>query len=437
MTQTKLSYWFARLPLRNILRASHATALKVISTLMTMAFGILGARLYGAEAFGNYVSIFALAGLVSVATALGLPALFQREFASSLGDGDRSGLKPLVQGLAVVNALLFASLFLAIFFGAWIAVLVLVFCLLSNLTGLLGSLFIAHERVIPAIWIGDVIRPASALLALIALSVFATPSYLLPLFAQLIGVVVAGVTLLMIWHGEPLSNAKRAFSVAWWSDRHPAIIKAGLIFAGTQLLINLTTQVDILILTAMVSAEEVAHYYAAVRAALVVNFFFGASSLLAAPTLTRLHAAKERKEFQSLATQTAFIGAVVTVIAGAFAVALAPWYLGLYGPSFVVAFPSFCIFTGSIVARSFCGPAVPMLRAIRAERSLMAITAGVLVLNIAVSVTLVPWLGILGAAIGSGLQFAAYGVLLARAVARHGDYRSDVFIFPHHTSAKD
>lgn len=420
-----------RIPVRDILRASHATALKVASTLITLAFGIVSARLLGAETFGAYVSIFAVAGLVSVATSVGLPALCSREFAASRGSGDRSGLKPLVQGLVVINALLVVALAVSLMLSAWVIALILIFCLLGNLTGLLGSLFIAHERVLLASWIGDVIRPVGALLALFALSVFATPSHLLPLTAQIIGVVVAGWTLLLLWRGEPLSNARRAFNAAWWSDRHSAIVKAGLIFAGTQLLINLTTQVDILILTAMASPEDVAHYYAAVRAALVITFFFGTSGLLAEPVLTRLHAAGDRYEVQSLATRTAITGAIVTVIAAALAVAIAPWYLDLYGPTFVVAFPSFCLFAAGIVARSLFGPSAPMLRAVRAEKSLLWITAGVLVLNAVVSVALVPWLGILGAAIGSGLQFAVYGILLARAVRRFGGYRTDVFLLSH------
>lgn len=420
--------------MRELLRTGHATALKVMSTLTTLAFGIVGARLIGSEAFGSYVSIIALAGLISVATSIGLPSLLSREFAASRGSGDRGGLRPLVQGVAVINALFVLALAVALILEAWVSALVLMFCLLGNLTGLLGSLYIAHERVLLASWIGNVIRPVGALVALTVLSALAAPSYLLPLFAQIFGVVAAGVTLLLLWRGEPLRNAKRAFKVAWWSDRHPAIMKAGLIFAGTQVLINLTTQVDILILTVMASPDDVAHYYAAVRAALVVSFFFGTAAALAEPTLTRLHAAGERGSVQALITRTAMTGAVITVIAVAFAMAIAPWYLSLYGPSFAVAFPSLCLFLAGIVVMSFFGPAQSSLRAIRAEHLLMWITVSVVLLNCVVSVALVPLLGISGAAIGSGLQFAIYGLLLSQAVKRHGAYRSGVFRLPRASS---
>ena len=377
--------------------------------------------------FGAYVSIFAVAGLLSVATSVGLPGLLQREISASRGGGDRSALKPLVQGLTVINGVLLIGLVAASVSGLEVAALVLAFAILGNAAGLLGSLFIAHERVLLASWIANVLRPTTALAALFALAMLTTPSKLLPLYAQLLGVVAAIVALLLLWRGEPLTNARRAFSVSWWSDRHPAIVRAGVTFAGIQLLINLTTQVDILILTAMAPPGDVAHYYAAVRAALVVNFFFGSSGLLAEPALTRLFAAKEHGEFQRLATRTAVTGATVTLLAAVAAVAVAPYYLGLYGPDFVVAFPSFCVFTAGILARSFFGPAAPMLRATRAEGSLFVITAIVLAFNAVVSVMLIPHFGITGAAIGSGLQFAIYGALLARALQRRSAVRSDVF----------
>lgn len=428
---SSLSALLSRIPVRDILRAGYATALRIVSTILMLGFGIVGAELLGAESFGKYVSIFAIAGLAGVATSIGLPALLQREFAASRGSGDRSGLKPLTQGLAVINGLLFAALIGSAVVGSLTLMIVLGFCLISNLSGILGALFSAHERVLLYGWIGNVVGPGVALLSLLGLSIVTTPSYLIPLFAQMIGVIAAVAVLFFLWRGEPLRNSTRAFTVSWWSERHPVIVRSGLIFGGTQLLVNLTTQVDILILTAMATPEDVAHYYAAVRAAFVLNFFFAASGMLAEPTLTRLEAARKSADVQALASRTAITGAVSTVILATIAVFVAPWYLSLYGPSFAVAFFSFCIFSFGIVVRSFFGPAEPMLRATRAENSLMAITAAVLVINVAISVALVPWLGLEGAAIGSALQFITYGVLLARAVRRRGMYRTDVFFLPH------
>ena len=417
----------SRVPIREILRVGHATSLRVATTGLTLVFGIVGARILGTETFGAYVSLFAIAGLLSVATSIGLPGLFQREVSTSRGSGDRSALKPLVQGLLLINGALALALLVALALGAIKEAVVLGFCLAGNAAGLLGSLFIAHERVLFASWIGDVFRPVVALVALIVFASLTTPTELLPLYAQIMGAAAAFVLLLVMWRGQLLSHVRRALATSWWSDGHAPILRAGLIFGGTQVLINLTTQIDILILTAMASPTEVAHYYAAVRAAMVINFFFGASGLLAEPALTRLFASGNIQGVQKLATSTALTGAILTIFATLAAIVIAPYYLKLYGSDFIVAFPSFVVFAAGLAARSLFGPAAPLLRATRSEMGLLIVTAVVLVMNAVISACLIPFLGILGAAIGSGIQFAIYGWLLSRILSRRQAFRSDVF----------
>ena len=384
-------------------------------------------RLLGAETFGAYVSLITIGGLLTVATSIGLPALVQREISASRGSGDRSALKPLVQGLVIVNGTLLLALFGAGITGATETAAVLVFCLAGNMAGILGSLFVAYERVLVAQWVGNVLRPAIALLALIVFASMMAHSELVPLYAQITGATLAAFALLVLWQGEPLSKASQALRTAWWSDQHNAVLRSGLIFAGTQVLINLTTQIDILILTAMAKPEDVAHYFAAVRAALVISFFFGASGMLAEPTLTRLFAAGENVAVQELATRTAIAGSAITLLAAAAAVVIAPYYLAFYGAEFLVAFPSFCVFAAGLVVCSMFGPAQPLLRATRSDKALLILTAGALALNGLITAALVPFLGILGAAIGLGLQFAVYGMMLAWVLWQRTNVRSDVF----------
>ena len=417
----------ARLPVAEVLRAGHSTALRLATTAITLVFGIVGARLLGTATFGAYVSLFAIAGLLAVATSTGLPALLQREISASRGSGERGALKPLVQGLVVINAAVVLGLLVALALGAVGMAAVLLFCLAGNAAGILGSLFVAHERVLLAKLDGNVVRPTIALVALVGLAAVTAPTPLVPLAAQILGTLAAVAGLLVLWRGEPLGNARRALEAAWWSPRHAAVVRAGLTFAGTQVLINLTFQVDILILTALATSEDVTCYYVAVRAAMVINFFFAAGGLLAEPALTRLHAAGRHGEVQALTTQTALTGAIITIAAAIAAVVVAPYYLRLYGPDFAVAFPSFCVFAAGLVLRSLTGPAAPLLRATRSEGALFIISAIAVAFNAVLSAALIPLFGILGAAIGSGLQFAVYGVLLAVTLWRRSGIRADVF----------
>ncbi|KCZ47243.1 lipopolysaccharide biosynthesis protein [Hyphomonas sp. CY54-11-8] len=416
------------LPIDQIKRAGFATFLRLLATSLSLSFSIFGAQLLGAKFFGEYVSFFAVAGLLTVATSIGLPALLQREISASRGSGDRHSLPPLAQGLLLLNGILLVSLGGAIFTHNHSLSIIIAFCLAGNAAGVFASIYSAHEKVILASLINDVVRPASALLALFALSLISTPSSALPMYAQIIGTSTAIVTFFLLWQGEPLTKGLSFLRSDWWSERHLSMLRTGWIFASTQFLINLTTQIDVLILTALTSPEDVAHYYAAARAALVINFFYGASGLVAEPLLTRLYAAGDKQEFQKNTTRTAYAGAIVTIIAAIASIFVAPFYLNLYGPDFSNALPAYCVVVLGLALRSLFGPTIPLLRATRSDGTLLLITAVVIAINAALSISLVPHIGILGAAIGSGVQFSIYGLILGIALWRQTSIRPDVFI---------
>jgi O-antigen/teichoic acid export membrane protein len=413
---------------RQLRQTIFATFFRVLSTGATLVFGILCARLMGEEIFGTYVALFAAAGVISVATSVGLPGLFLREMAASRSTGDRSNVVPIAQWLLLITAGLLAGTIGSFLMAQPEIALILLFCLFAQLGAFANSLFLAYERVMLVSFLEGVFRPVTALLALVIMSATLIPSPLLPLGAQVLGVGIAGGCLLLFWKGEPLSRSLRALQQKWWSERHLPVAKASVTFAVTQVLINLMFQADVLILSAYLSPEEVGYYYAAVRACLVINFFFGASALIAEPTLTRLHADGATAQFQMLASRTAMIGASVTILAAIVATFLAPLYLGFYGPAFTVAFPSFCLLVSGLAVQSLFGPSASILRAVRGEQSLLKITATALIVNCAITVALVPLMGMEGAALGTAAQFVLYGTLLARACKRSdAGYRSDIF----------
>ena len=140
--------------------------------------------------------------------------------------------------------------------------------------------------------------------------------------------------------------------------------------AATQIIINLTTQIDILLLTAMTSPQEVAHYYAAARAALVVSFFLGPSAMLAEPTLARLLAQGDIANARQITERTARAGFALTLLASAAALVVAPYYLAFYGPSFTAAMPALLVVLAGLLGWSLFGPAQTLIgRRARMRRS--------------------------------------------------------------------
>lgn len=411
-----------------LLRGGHATFLRLSSTGLTLLFGILGAKLLGSEIFGRYVSIMAIAGIAASLSSMGLPSLVAREVAASRGSAELSRLLPLVQGALVINGVLAVTVTAYMLIGSVDIGLVLLFALVGNLAGLVGAMYSGFERVIAATWIGGVVRPLVALLSLALLSQALFPSVHLPILAQTAGAAMAVVALVILWTGSSLSRAVLgALRSAWWSSRHQQLLRAGVIFAFTQILINLTTQVDIILLTALTTPDAVAHYYAAARAALVVSFFSGSAALITEPQLTRLLAAGEIEAAQQVAQSTAVSGVAATLAAAMACVVLAPFYLDLYGHDFRSALPSLLILVGGLIGWSLFGPAQSVMRAAHKDNKLLLQTGIAVIVNVAVATPLISLFGIVGAAIGTALQFVVYGALLARTVKRETPVYSDVF----------
>lgn len=412
----------------HFLRTLHSAGLRLISTSLVMAFGIVGARLLGSENFGNYVILFTIAGLTSTVTSVGIPMLLQREISAGGLSSENSRIVPILQALLIVNVALIASAVIALLIGRENLFLVSAFTASANCAAIANAIFVGSERVILANWIFTVLRPIFAIMALVCAGAFFAADGALAMYAQISAALAVVVAFALA--SRKLPNGEFRLSVSgrgWWGQHHKAMAKMGAIFAATQVLINLTTQIDIIILSWLADEQDVAHYYAAARGAFVLNFFFAAGGLIAEPTLTRLIAGQRSREAQRLASTVAINGVAVTGVIGIAAVVISPFYLQLYGEDFVSALASFLIFAAGIFARSLFGVGAPILRAARLERKLLISTFFALLVNVCVSCTLVPFLGIAGAAIGSAVQFVIHGALMANASHRHARLRSDVF----------
>ncbi|MBJ3775919.1 lipopolysaccharide biosynthesis protein [Acuticoccus mangrovi] len=406
---------------RALLSGGHVALLRLLNTGLTLVFAILATRWLGAEIFGAYVSLMAVAGVIQVATSLGLPALVTREVAARRGDGGRGALPPLVQAVLLINGLLvLGGIVATLAFGAT-AGLVMLFALLANLAGVLGAVHGGREAILLAGWLGGVVRFLVALAALAILVATTAPSIVVPLGAQIVGALAGAAALALAMPPRRLGLAAiEGIGAPWWSAAHGPMVRAGFTFAGVQLLLNLTTQVDILVLMLLATPRDVALYYAAARAALVVSFFFNAAALLAEPRLTRLHAAGDIAAAQALARQTARMGVAMTLVSVVAAALLGPFYLGLYGEGFGAAYPALVVAGVGYLGWSLFGPAQQVLRAVRAERALLVATAVALAVNAVLTAALVPFLGILGAALGTAASFLVNGALTARAARRAG-----------------
>lgn len=401
--------------------------LRILSALLSMAFGIVGTRAIGAEDFGGYVSVMAVAGLVSVALSMGLPTLIAREVASARGHGDHNRSKPLFDWSVLILFIIAAlTIILGVGFGVQIA-LVLTYALIGNSASFLGAVHFGRERVLLGAWVTGIVQPGAALVGLVALSALVATGPVTAIVAQIFGATAALVVFVAAL-GQWALSAKRAkvWLTPAWSDRHWKFLRSGALLSGTQLLINSTTQIDILILTALADPNDVVHYYAAARAALVVSMFAGVNASFVEPQITRLYAAGNLKGAQSVVGDTALIGFGFSALAGLVAFALAPTYLSFYGSSFNSAELTLQVLILGFILLSLFGPGQAVLRATHQDGAVLKLTLASLIVNAAIAVLLVPHLGIVGAAIGTATQFVFYGGALAVMSIRTVNLRSDV-----------
>ncbi len=404
------------------------TVLRLGSVVVNLMFGMVAARLLGAESFGTYASWMAITGFLSVAVSVGLPSLITREVASARGSGVTDALTPLAQFGAVVLVVGFVAVLASLAAPSRGLTVVLATTLSFSLVTLLAGAACGHERVVFANWMNVIVRPLVALATLVLLAQFVPPTYETALLTQLIGAVVASLLLLLAWKPYDIwAGMRDALTSRWWSPRHLTVARMGVVFAVSQLLINATTQLDVLILSALAAPEDVAHDYAAARAALVVSFFCGANAAMAEPKLARLYAAGQMDEFTSVIRTTGLIGAAMAIASSAAALAIAPYYFAFYGPSFAAGLPCLVLLVIGLIGWSLFGPAQVALRATGREKNVVYATAIALVVNCIVSVTLIPFVGILGAAIGTTAQFLVYGALMAYMLYSSRGLRPDLF----------
>ena len=171
--------------------------------------------------------------------------------------------------------------------------------------------------------------------------------------------------------------------------------------------------VDVLVLGFLVAPASVGLYFAATRIQQFVVFVHYAAS---AATAQRFTAAKARGDAAGLAAlvrdQARWTLAATTLI-GLGVIAAAPLLLGLFGPEFRAALPVVAILVAGSIGASVFGPGEDILTMLGGERLCAGITLAMLGLGAVLTLALVPWLGLPGAA----LAMALANVLRALAMA--------------------
>jgi len=175
-----------------------------------------------------------------------------------------------------------------------------------------------------------------------------------------------------------------------------------LIFVdGTMVLLS---NADILILSLFVEPATIAIYFAASRILQLVGFVQYAATVATAQRFTALNALNDRPALSALASTTTRLTLVVSASAALSIYLIAPYLLALFGEGFEAALPVLGILMLGLVLQAAAGPGEDLLNMLGHERSCAGAFVASLAINIALNFALIPYFGLIGAAVATTIS---------------------------------
>ncbi len=265
---------------------------------------------------------------------------------------------------------------------------------------------------------GYVIRPlliAAGVLIVVQLGYAADAATVLALATLITGLTVIVQTLII---------RRRVLKVC--GDVKPGGPKALWRRASAPLVLLLTVDEiflwsDILIVSALMAPPDVSIYFAAQRSMSLAAFVKFAFMMVLARDLSMAKAGRDSKHLQDKVTRAStwtfwlMVPAVLITIAAGYPL------LAMFGPAFTSGYPIMLVLAIGFLFQAVIGQAQDLMIILGHQRTNIAIGIGSIVLNVVLSLVLVPQFGILGVAIATAATYAARAVVYVIAIKRlHG-----------------
>lgn len=397
--------------------------LKVGSMVAAILVTILLARILGPAAFGSYAFAFSLASLLTLPILQGLPVLVVREVAREAPEhrvglaatllrfSDRLGVSAgvlLALVLAAAMALGVASQFgddLLLSMSAIALPLVMVATLVR------GSVIRAWGRAVAGQVPDMVVRPVLLLSFLLVLMLVPRPTAGMAMSLHLLAAAVA--LAVSVWLAARYAPSHHggvqppSMPVGTWLR---TLLPLSTV-AGMQLI---NSQVDLVLLGFLGSAEDVGVYRVATTLALQVSFVLTVVNAVAAPKFARLYREgrlDELRRVNRLGAAAAFaLGAVVFAIYAFFG---RPLISLAVGPAYLGAFVPLMVLSGAHLLTLWAGTTNVLLNMIGRERDVMTAALVATAVNITLNFILIPRLGLLGAACSSAGSLVVWRGMLS------------------------
>ncbi|GHA14464.1 polysaccharide export related protein [Devosia pacifica] len=406
----------------NLLDAGLAFAMRVASAGLVFGLQVLLARLMPNSDYGGFVTLwtwmiafgsFSAFGLAEAGVRF-LPRYLVRGRSSAVGGFIRTGFAISTGGAVLLGAL---GVLVSRFIDGEAALIVLFIAL--------GLPFLAIEFYLEGVARGFgwyrlttlpvyIVRPiliGATVAALAALGFEITLALVGTVVVVAMACVSAAMALIM---RIKLADFHRAAAVSrpqarlWIMAALPLLLVSGLE--------DLVTYCDVLLISLLLPAEQVGIYFAAARVLALANFVYFAMYLVAGRRFALDLAARDKARLESSLLQSSRLTFWLTVVAVAGTAAIGPVLLGAFGQAFVAGYPAMLILGAGMLARALAGQASELLLVGGHQRQAALTLAATLCCNVVLTVLLVPFFGIVGAALGTAIAMVVRTVLIARVV---------------------
>lgn len=410
-------------PVLRLLRrgASGALLVQVGGAGFSLIVNVLLARLVGKAEYGVYTFALSWITVLTVLSLLGqsssvvrfVPTYVHRQEWGTLR-GLRRGTSLLVLAASGMIMLIGAGTVLMLrdrLGGTLEHTLLVGFLLLPVLTqlSLNGAFFRGFKRAVSSGAYNNLVRPIVLIVLVLVLAL------LLGLRLTAPGIMAVSVVAAMV----TLACSEWRLTRAWPAAARrvqpgydvPAWLKLGrrLFFLATIGIVS--DRVDVLILGGLAGAEAVGPYYAAARLAALALYGLTAVNTILAPMIAESYVADDHVRLAGLVHHAAKLTfAVTAVVALAIAVA-GHWVLGWFGNGFPEsAYVPLLIMLGGQCISAAAGPVGFLMTMTRYEREASWFLGASALLNVLLSVALIPAFGLIGAAIASAASTIAWNL---------------------------
>ncbi len=418
--------------------------IRVFSAFIALVSQILLARWLGTFEYGIYVAIWVAVIILSTITCIGFPSAVVRYV------GEYRELKRPDLMWGIINASMFISLICSTFIagiGGYIVyafpsivtdyyvmpIFLAAICLpLLAVEGIMDCIARAFNWPRTAFTPTYILRPvATILIAGFAILFGFQANAETTLYAAIIASFLSFLVQYIILFAKlrkAIPTAKPKYQIKIW------VIVALPIFLVDGFY-SLMTSVDVLFVSALMTPDDTAIYFAATKVLALVHFVYFAVRASVSHRYSAFHTNGNLSAFQDFVQKTVtwtFWPSLFIALIMAF---LGQYFLMLFGADFTQGTQILFVLLLGIVIRSSVGPAEALLVMAGRQKMCAGVYACTLSVNVALNLSLIPYLGLMGAAIATSLALAFESTALHSAAKRTLGIHA--FIIPRKTPVQE